>query len=92
MKWPPWTLSAHLGWRGCRIRIWIPLFMLWPLVVLIWLASAPLILVLALVLSRRHSGRALLLAGPVAFGIFASMKGLTVDVRSSGRAMYVSFR
>ena len=85
-------MSVRLGWRGRRIRIWIPLFMLWPLVVLIWLASTPLILVLALVLWRRRGGRALLLAGPLVFRLFTSMKGLTVDVRSSSRTMYVSFR
>jgi len=70
---------------GRRINLWLPLFLLWPLGLFLFLALFPAAAVLVAV--RRPAGevRAVILAGLIFYEIFCAMKGMRVEV-DSGRS------
>ncbi len=88
MTWPPSVLSLRVG----RFRIWIPLILIWPLMLLVWLLFTPLLVALAIVTLRLGYVRPLLLTGPAVLTLFAALRGLEIDVRSSTGRGYVAFK
>ena len=56
MMCPPWLLRVRIQSPQRRFRLWLPLFLIWPLVALLVLALSPLIAVLAMVMWRRGRG------------------------------------
>jgi hypothetical protein len=84
--WPPWILYLRMKGNGLpSLRLWLPLFLIWPIVVLLLVILSPLILFL-------------LAAGFVMFSIqlnpfelfwrlylvVCSLKGLKVEVETHG--------
>ncbi len=78
---PPSTLSLRIGREtGRPLRIWLPLFIVWPFVLLAGLLLAPLVLVAAVVLLPFGYGRALLCAGPCLWSAVCACRGLLVEI------------
>lgn len=90
MNFPPYLLRLRIRNRRRRIRLWLPLFLLWPLAVVLALILTPFMLILAIVFLCRGWGR-LLLAGPVIFRCLSALSGLEVDVKRDHERIIVSF-
>ncbi len=92
MTFPPSILRLRIRDEGHRFGLWLPLILIWPVFLALALALAPLVLVTAAILWPTGWGRPLLLAGPVIFRVFCSLKGLEVNVRNESQVVYVHFR
>jgi len=91
MTRPPLVLRVRVVEDGRRkVRLWIPLFLLWPGVLLLLVALAPFAVVAALVLWRKGTGRRILLAAPLCVDALCAMRGLEVNVVDKDDRVYVS--
>ena len=92
MIWPPSVARIRIVERGrTKARLWLPLILIWPPVLLLGVLLSPVIVVAALVLWPSGKGRAVLLAAPLAFYAFCALRGLRLDVRSPERVVQVYF-
>jgi len=103
MKRPPMLLRVQIGGEERKFRLWLPLFLLVPLVLLLVFILLPVILVAIVIVRVTGRGRRL---SPVArtslgilcsvrgiraaFDVLCSMPGLRVDVCNSKERVYVS--
>ena len=77
MMLPPMLLTVRVQNDERRIRLWLPLILLWPVVAATVVLAIP-VLVLAATLSRR---RYIVLAGPLLL-LLASLRGRRLNVTS----------
>ena len=89
---PPMLLRVRVQNNRHRFSVWLPLFLIWPPVLLLGVALLPLVLVLAVLLWPWGWGRPLLLIGPAIFRLFCALRGLLVDVYSPPEQVHISFR
>ena len=92
MMWPPSLLGFRIQSPTRDFWIWLPLFLLWPLVVLAALVMLPLILLTSLVLWPTGWGRTLLFTGPWLFRMFCALRGLVIDVKSGTSWLYFAVK
>jgi hypothetical protein len=103
MKRPPMVMRLQIRGKERGFGLWLPLFLLLPLVLLLLIALSPLIVTVIIVRRRRRQpdrlsgiARACLgiLCSPrrigAALDALCSMPGLRVDVRNSNERVYVS--
>ena len=88
---PPMFLRLRVQGDKRRIRLWIPLIVLWPLVVVVVLLGTPVaLLVVAARSGHRARSRSVLLAGPLLLYVFSSLRGLRCDVVSGEDRVFIS--
>ncbi len=92
MTYPPSVLRVRVDGHDRRFRLWLPLCVLWPPVLLLALLVSPLVVVAAAIMWPRGWGRTVLLAGPHAFRLFCSLRGLEIRVRDSSEDVLIAFR
>jgi len=92
MTLPPSVLRIRVINDKKRFSIWLPLFLVWPLVLAVALVLSPLIIVLSVVLWHRGLGKTLLLSGPLFFALFSELRGLEIDVQNGPETVLVYFR
>lgn len=92
MIWPPSLLRIRIGSSRIRFGLWLPLFLIWPLILLAMVILSPLILLCAALLWRWGLGKPLLLIVPILFRLFCSMRGLEIAVEKSPDQVLISFR
>ena len=90
MKRPP--MLMHLRFQGEErgFGLWLPLFLLLPLALVVFIILSPLILIAILVLWPSGWGKRALLVLKAACEIFWSIRGLKVDIQSSNQWVYIS--
>ncbi len=91
MTYPPSILRLRIRNGGSGFGLWIPVILVWPLLVLIGLLLSPLVIVLSAVLWPTGWGKPLLFFGPVIFALLCSLRGLKVDVNDSGEGVTLYF-
>ena len=88
---PPMFLRLRVQGDKHRIRLWIPLIVLWPLVVVVVLLGTPIVALLVAARSgHRARSRSVLLAGPLLLYVLASLRGLRCDVVSGEDRVFIS--
>ncbi len=89
---PPSLLGFRIkhGKRG--FGLWLPLFLIWPPIVLAALVMLPLVLFLSLLLWPLGWGRTMLLTGPWFFRMFCALRGLVIDVTNGTNRVYIVIR
>ena len=92
MTFPPSVLRVRVEGDGRRFRLWLPLFTLWPPVLLVFLLLSPLVIVAAAVMWPKGWGRTVLLGGPHAFRLFCGLRGLEINVRDGSEHVLVTLR
>ncbi len=92
MNLPPSLLRVRVQNSKRRLGLWLPLFLVWPPVVLFALALFPFVLVLAALLWRKGWGRPVLLAGPTFFRLFCALRGLVIDVEDASDQVYIAIK
>jgi hypothetical protein len=91
MTFPPMLLRIHIRDNGRTVSLWIPLFLVWLLLLVIAIALAPLIILIALLAWPAGWGRTLLFAGPAFARLACAMRGLKVDVNDPRQKVFISF-
>ena len=89
---PPSVLRIRVRDNDHNIGLWLPLILVWPLVVLVDIVLSPLILLLSLILWPSGYGKPLLFAGPLVFRLFCALRGLTVSVEQRSERVLVYFK
>lgn len=92
MMRPPSLLRLRIRNGKRRFGLLLPLFVVWPPLVIIALALLPLVLALSALLWPTGLGKPLLLAGPRFFGILCSLRGLIIDVQSASDHVYIALK
>ena len=90
MKRPPMLMHLRIRGEEKGFGLWLPLFLLLPLALVVFIILSPLILIAVLVLWPSGWGKRALLILRAAFEVFCSMRGLRVDVRSGHQCVYIS--
>ena len=84
MVWPPSIMRLHLPGSKRAWRLWLPVVLVWPVVLLVGIALAPLIVVLGLVLGPAGKGRTVMLLGPWLFYAFCCLRGARLRIGAGG--------
>ena len=92
MTWPPSVLRVEIKNKSHDFSLWLPLFVIWPFLLLAALVLAPLVLALAIVLWWTGWGRPMLYSGPMFFSVFCALRGLEIDVQKRDKRVHLSFR
>lgn len=92
MIWPPSVLRLVIKKESRNISIWLPLFMMWPFLVLAAIVLAPVVLALGIVLWWTGWGRPMLRSVPAFFEIFCALRGLQIDIRKPYAYVHISIR
>ena len=92
MMWPPSVLRLRVHSRRHHFGLWLPLFLIWPLIVVLSLLLLPLALALVIILWRIRWLKPVLLAGPCLLSLVCALRGLEVDVRDGSEQFFISFR
>ena len=90
MKHPPMLMHVKIRREKRGFGLWLPLFILLPLALALFIILSPLILIAILVLwPRGWRKRGLHIFG-AAFEILCSMRDLKVDVQNENHCIYIS--
>ena len=92
MIWPPSLLRVQISIGNKGFGLWLPLLIIWPPLLLLGLALAPLVILLALLLWPLGLGRTLILTGPLLFRLFCSLRGLEIAVEGPKERVLINFR
>jgi hypothetical protein len=75
-----------------KFGIWLPLFILWLIILPILAIPAPLVLLAALILWPGGKGRFVLYSYAAIFNLIGNMSGLKVDIQSKDSIVYLDLR
>jgi amino acid transporter len=92
MNRPPCLMRVRIDKPDSKINLWLPLFVILPIIVIILLILAPFVLLAAIVLWPLGWGRLLLIAAPAIFACICALRGLEVKVTQSQESVFVSVK
>jgi hypothetical protein len=75
-----------------RFGIWLPLFLIWLIVLPLLALLAPLVLLAALILWPGGKGRLVLYSYLAIFSLIFNLSGLKIDVQSKDSIVYINLR
>lgn len=73
------------------VRLWLPVFLVWILLLALMVVLSPFILLVALVTWYRGYGRSLLLLFPLIWVVLFNLSGLGVDVETKKERIFMNF-
>jgi len=73
------------------IRLWLPIFLVWIVLIFVMLLLFPLVLIAAVIAIPFGYARTIILLGPYFIRILCSLRGLKVDVNSESEIVYIQF-
>ena len=90
MKRPPMLMRLRIQGEERGFGLWLPLFLLLPLALVVFIVLSPLILITVIVLWPSGWGKRALLVLRFAVEALCSMRGLKVDVKNGAQCIYIS--
>lgn len=87
MKRPPMLMHLRIERERRGFGLWLPLFLLLPLALVVFIILSPLILVATIVLWPSGWGKRALLTLRASVDIFCSMRDLGIDVHSGRQSV-----
>lgn len=92
MSVPPWIMHLHVRNIGSRgFGIWLPLFLAWPLFILIALLLMPFVLLAAAFLWPGGNGKRVLLFCLALPRLLVALRGLNIDVKQDRTRFHIAF-
>jgi hypothetical protein len=90
---PPLWLTIKIIRPECRnIKLWLPLFLIWPFMLIFAILLLPIVLLIAIFqLIFRHHIKILLFL-PLMCNVLCRLRGLLVDVNNPGEKVYIHVR
>jgi len=92
MMWLPSMLRLRIHNQRQHFGLWLPLFLIWPLVLILGLALWPQLLIGAIIFWKKGWSKLLLLGGPAIFRFLCTLRGLKVDVKNPSEQVLIYFR
>ena len=91
MNWPPLLLHLRLPSREGFVGLWLPWFLVYPILLALMLIALPFILVAAIFMVPAGRARPLLMSGPYLWRLLFAMRGFKMDIETAGREMLFDF-
>lgn len=91
MNRPPMILRVGVAKGDGGFRLWLPLFILFPFLLVLLLLFTPFLLLAALLLWSFGLGRPFLLVIPVLLGILWALRGLEIDIKDRKERVFILF-
>ena len=91
MNWPPLLLHLRIPTNEGFLGLWLPWFLVYPILLALMLIAFPIVLILALILLPTGKARPLIMGGPYLWRILFSMRGLNVDINDGQKRMTFNF-
>lgn len=91
MNMPPLLMRMKIQNPEHKFGLWLPLFLIIPVALVVFIILLPLILLAAILLWHRGWGKPVLLAPWAAWRIFCATRGLKVDVQNPRECVLISF-
>ena len=92
MMFPPALLRVRVLDEDSRVSLWIPLVLLWPLALALYVLFLPCIVIAAIVTWRTGWGKPILMGGPPLFRLYCDLRGLKIDVTESKESVLIYFK
>ncbi len=92
MMWPPSVLRFQIKKESRDFSLWLPLFVIWPFLLLAAVVLAPIVIVLSIALWWTGWGRTMLYSGPMFYSVFCALRGLEINVQKRNKRVYLSIR
>jgi len=92
MNTPPLLLKISMPINSGTMRLWLPLFLIYPFLAVFALILLPLVLVAALLLWPMGWSRTILLAGPYLYRLICALRGLEVDIQQKNKKILIYFK
>lgn len=92
MNRPPLIMRLRMQRNNGTLRLWLPLFLIYPLLAILALLLVPLVLIAALLLWPWGWSRTLLLCGPYLFRVMCALRELEVDIQQKHEKFFISFK
>ena len=92
MMFPPSILRVRVLDEDSRVSLWIPLVLVWPLVLAVYLLLLPCFVVAAIVTWRSGWGKPILMGGPALFRLYCDLRGLKIDVKEPEESVLIYFK
>lgn len=90
MSWPPMLMHVKIHSKDANFGLWLPLFLLAPLVLAILLVLSPLILIALFVCYCLGWGKMVWFAIQMVFISLWNLHGLKVDVQNAKETVFIS--
>lgn len=90
MNRPPMLMHVRVRNESTNFGLWLPLFLLIPVVLVVLIILSPLILIAVLVLWPSGWGKLALLTLRAAIVSFCALRGLKVDVHNPRESVFIS--
>ena len=84
-------LHLRIPTQDGSFGLWLPWFLIYPVLLLLMLVVLPLILVAAVILLPLGMARPVIMAFPYLWQVLFAMRGLNVEVQTGGRELIVNF-
>ena len=85
-------LRMAFGKRDSKFRLWFPLFILLPFLIIILLLMAPFLLLATVVFWGFGWGKLFLFFIPVLLGLICALRGLEIDIDDKGQRIFISIK
>ena len=96
MNFPPMIMQIQISRQDGGFNLWLPLFIIFPIVVIImaalFLLLLPLMLIAAVILWRLGLWRPLFFFWPTVLGCLSATRGLEVDISQNQEQVFFSFK
>ncbi len=91
MNLPPMLMQLGIKHEKKYIRLWIPLFIVFLLILPFIVLLAPFVLLTTIILWPFGWGRPILYGGPAVFNCLCALRGLKVDIKENKQILLISF-
>lgn len=82
----PMIMKIHIHERaGKKIRLWLPMFLIWILLVALLVLLSPVFLLAGIVAGLRGYGKVFLFAFPMLFSVLWAMSGLSIHIEDEDK-------
>ena len=92
MNRPPLIIRLSIPLRNGTLRLWLPLFLIYPFLAVFALVLLPLVIIAALLLWPMGWSRTIILVGPYLFRVICALRGLEINVQQRNKQVLVYFK
>lgn len=92
MSIPPCLMRLKLINHRHHINLWLPLFLVWIILLALYIVLSPLIALLVMILWPFGWGEFVLMIGPTIYSWLCSLRDLQIDIKSSDELVLIYFK
>jgi hypothetical protein len=87
----PMLLHLRIPTQDSSLGLWLPWFLIYPILLVLMLVVLPFVLLAAIVLLPLGKARPVIMVGPYLWRVLFALRGLNLEFETGGRAVIVNF-